>query len=429
MGLLQGVLTARALGPEGLGEYSALLVDVNLLTTLLALGLPGGLAVLSGETDRGSLFTLWAHGIRHVFAALLLGSLIGLSLAVLAPSLLDELLLSRSFPLLLLFCCVGQLGRDMHNALLWGRQRFSTQNRAGLLLSVLQLLVVSTLYVLGKLDVLYALTVQTAAVWGLCIVFLVRLEIPFHRTKQTRSGTTPSEESNTSSTPPIRRLYAVSLRNFFHILMDLLLYRIDVYLIALYVPAQTMRHDLGIYQAGVRIGELLLLIPGTLNAVLFAKAAAKESVVEQTLVCSKLSLYFGIAATVAMLVVGKPLLILAYGERFSASFAPCLLILCGTCVLCFSGPLAGSLSGAAGYPKSVIVAQGLALGTNVGVNLVLLPRIGILGAAWASLLAYAVSSVCITAAFARHFSIPLSTLFRPVSVLSLVKQHRKERAQ
>ena len=51
LGLIQGALTARALGPDGLGRYSAVLVDVNIVTTLLGLGLPSGLAVLTGESQ------------------------------------------------------------------------------------------------------------------------------------------------------------------------------------------------------------------------------------------------------------------------------------------------------------------------------------------------------------------------------------------
>ena len=65
LGLLQGALLARGLGPSGLGRYSAVLVDVNLLTTLLALGLPGGLAVLIGQAQGNATTTrrLWRYGL------------------------------------------------------------------------------------------------------------------------------------------------------------------------------------------------------------------------------------------------------------------------------------------------------------------------------------------------------------------------------
>ncbi len=126
-----------------------------------------------------------------------------------------------------------------------------------------------------------------------------------------------------------------------------------------------------------------------------------------------------------MVLVGKPWLILFYGSRFASSFVPCLLVLLGCIALSFSGPLAGTLSGASGYPPSVIIAQTSALLTNVGINLWLLPRYGIVGAAAASALAYSVSALLITVAFVRRFQIPLSTLLSPVGpqqIMARLKQ-------
>lgn len=228
--------------------------------------------------------------------------------------------------------------------------------------------------------------------------------------QQTRVSGTPQNINS----PSLIHLYKVSLRNFFHILPDMLLLRIDVYLIELLLPKQSMEHDLGLYQAGVRVAELLLMLPGTLNAVLFAKAAAREDVADKALWSAKLCLYLGLLGCLGMLVIGKPLLVLFYGQRFAGSFVPCLLVLLGCTALSFSGPLAGTLSGASGYPTSVIVAQTTALLTNVGLNLWLLPRYGITGAALASTGAYTVSAICISIGFARHFRIPLRKLLAPV---------------
>lgn len=421
LGLLQGALTARALGPEGLGRYSAVLVDVNIVTTLLGLGLPGGLAVLTGESqgNQAAVRSLWWRGIRHLLFALCLASVLAVVFSHYAPSLFSSFLADRTplLQILLIVCVVGQLGRDVHNALLWGGQRFGTQNRLSLILSLLQLASVAGLFLCQKLAVETALTVQALSLWGLCLAFLFRLRIdqkesaesiPKHQTE------TADIQSQCNHFPSSKRLYAVSLRNFFHILPDMLLLRIDVYLIELLLPPLTMRKELGLYQAGVRVAELVLMLPGTLNAVLFAKAAAKEDIGEQALLSAKLGLYLGLCSCAGMFFVGKPLLLLFYGERFGGSFLPCLLVLLGCSALCFSGPLAGALSGARGYPPSVILAQTLALVVNVALNLWLLPRHGIIGAAWASVAAYAVSAVCISVAFARHFALPLHSLLTPI---------------
>ncbi len=414
LGLLQGALTARALGPEGLGRYSAVLVDVNIITTLLGLGLPGGLAVLTGESQGSAkaVQSLWWRGLRHALLAVCFLSVLGIALSTFSPSLLDKFNADRTpvIQLLLGVCVVGQLGRDVHNALLWGGQRFSAQNRLGLTLSVIQLASVAGLFVCDKLVVESALVVQALSLWGLCIAFLFRLQMDSKIQTEMRTQAHDSED-----VPSTKRLYAVSLRNFLHILPDMLLLRIDVYLIEVLLPPLLMRRELGLYQAGVRVAELVLMLPGTLNAVLFAKAAAKEDVAEQALLSAKLGLYLGLCSCIGMFFVGKPLLILFYGARFSGSFLPCLLVLLGCSALCFSGPLAGALSGAGAYPKSVIVAQTLALCTNVGLNLWLLPSYGIIGSAWASALAYTVSAVCVSVAFAHKFALPLHRLLTPVS--------------
>lgn len=420
LGLLQGALLARGLGPQGLGRYSAALVDVNIVTTLLALGLPGGLAVLVGESQGHASATrkLWAYGLRHTLLAVLVATLLGMGFALLFPSLAIRIYADRT-PLILAIltlCVCGQLGRDLHNALLWGGQRFSAQNRLSLALSVSQLTAVVVLFWIEKIAVESALALQAISLWGLCVAFVWRLR--GWLSEQTEQAAEPP-------TPSVKRLYQVSLRNFLHILPDMLLLRMDVYLIELLLPRQSMEHDLGLYQAGVRVAELLLMLPGTLNAVLFAKAAAREEVSEKALLGAKLGLYLGLLGCLGMLLVGKPLLILFYGSRFAGSFVPCLLVLLGCTALSFSGPLAGTLSGASGYPPSVIIAQTSALLTNVGLNLWLLPRYGIVGAAAASALAYSVSALLITVAFVRRFQIPLSTLLSPVGpqqIMARLKQ-------
>lgn len=409
LGLLQGALLARGLGPSGLGRYSAVLVDVNLLTTLLALGLPGGLAVLVGQAQGNAATTrkLWRWGLGHIALALAVALGIGLLLGWLTPQWMQPLQQGRTPLVLLLLCaCVcGQLGRDLHNALLWGGQRFSAQNRLSLLLTIAQLVAVVVLFALHRLGVVSALLIQALSLWSFSLLFLWRL-----RAWMSQSAQAPEA----GQAPTLRRLYAISLRNFLHILPDMLLFRIDVYLMQWLLPTGSMEHDLGLYQAGVRVAELLLMLPGTLNAVLFAKAAAQEDVAEQALLGAKLGLYLGLLGCGAMLIVGKPLLVLFYGARFAGSFVPCLLVLLGCSALSFSGPLAGTLSGVRGYPPSVIFAQSLALLANIGLNLWLLPRYGIIGAAAASTGAYVVSALCIATAFARHFAIPLNVLLAPV---------------
>jgi Na+-driven multidrug efflux pump len=72
-----------------------------------------------------------------------------------------------------------------------------------------------------------------------------------------------------------------------------------------------------------------------------------------------------------------------------------------------------------------MLAQAAALIVNVAANLVLLPRYGVLGAAMASAVGYAVSAALISLGFARRFGIPLAQLMRPESPWSLWQKLRQ----
>lgn len=419
MALLQGAILARGLGPEGLGGYSAALVDMTLLTTAASLGLPGGLAVLCSEAkgapDRARSLRRLAllHGLR----ALLLVITLGLILRTLGGPLYARLLSARGEVVLLLILggAAAQYLRDVHNALLWGGQQFSTQNELNLLLTIGQLLATAALWKLRLLTPLAALTLHGISQLVLAVAYALGL----------RSRIAAARHAPPLDAEQHKRLWQISWRNFLHILPDWLLFRIDIYLIQELVDASQRQRDLGLYQAGVRIAEVLLLVPSTLNTVLFAKAAAREDVEKSALLSAKLGLTLGLLACAGMALCGRPLLVLLFGSRYATSFVPCLLVLLGCTALCFSGPLAGTLSGAAGYPRSVVVAQLAALLANVLANLVLLPRLGIVGAAAASALAYFTSAVLITLAFARRFAIPLREIARPISPLRILQALRR----
>lgn len=420
MALLQGAILARGLGPEGLGGYSAALVDMTLLTTAASLGLPGGLAVLCSEAkgDPDRVRSLRRLALLHGLRALLLVITLGLLLRTLGGPIYSRLLSARGELVLLLILggAAAQYLRDVHNALLWGGQQFSTQNELNLLLTIGQLVAMAALWKLRLLTPLAALTLHGISQLVLAAAYALGLR---SRIAAAPGPATPLDAEQH------QRLWQISRRNFLHILPDWLLFRIDIYLIQELVDASQRQRDLGLYQAGVRIAEVLLLVPSTLNTVLFAKAAAREDVEKSALLSAKLGLTLGLIACAGMALCGRPLLVLLFGSRYATSFLPCLLVLLGCTALCFSGPLAGTLSGAAGYPRSVVVAQLAALVANVLANLVLLPRLGIVGAAAASALAYFTSAGLITLAFARRFGVPLREIARPISPLRILQALRR----
>lgn len=428
----QGAILARALGPAGVGRYSAVLVDVNVLVTVLSLGLPGALAVLQGEArgDRQRLRALWRLGVGRALPVVLLVLLLAAIISFYGDrSSLSWLSRDRGPWVLGLIggCVVLQYLRDVHNSLLWGGQHFTAQNQLNLGLAIGQLAGLGAMAGLAALTPTRALGIHAASQAVLAAAAALWL---WRWQRGQATNPAPAPPFDPAGAEPATQSLAVRAlriggRNFLHILPDLLLLRIDVYLIQRLLPAGQMEQNLGIYQAGVRVAELLLLVPGTLNTVLFAKAAAREDIAQVSLLGAKLALWLGLLACVLMAACGQPLLVAFYGERFAGSFLPALVVLLGCAALCFSGPLAGALSGAGGYPRSVIYAQTAALTVNVAANLYLLPRYGVRGAAAASALAYLCSAVLIAIGFARRFHLRAAELLRPSSPLALLRALRR----
>ncbi len=418
-------MLARGLGPEGIGRYSAALVDVNLLVALLSFGLPGALAILSSETvGKSSKQRLQAlRRIARARGVLVIGILGILLLAVAAG-----VRFAARPPLWCLLIGVGvvvQYGRDVQNSLLWGQQRFWTQNYLNLLVQLVLCAGLCALIYWGKGRLATESAFLLQVIGNLLFALFAALGF---RLLLTSSPSDAGAEIEVSQSFLNRRAWNIGGRNYLSLLIDLLLLRIDVYLIQELAPQATREHDLGLYQAGVRVAELLLMLPGTLNTLLFAKAAAQKdtaAVAEATLHSAKLAVWIGCIAFLGMAAVGQPLLVWFFGSRFGGSFVPCLWVLLGCVAMCFSSPLAGTLQGAGAYPRSVVWAQGVALLVNVAANLYLIPRQGIIGAAAASALAYTVSAILIAAAFARRFAIPLFQLVRPQSPFALWRSLRR----
>ncbi|MCS6915063.1 MAG: polysaccharide biosynthesis C-terminal domain-containing protein [Myxococcales bacterium] len=407
LGLAQGAVLARQLGPAGLGRYSALLVDANLLVALAGWGLPGALSVLLGQ-EPGRLRALVHIALRHGLVVLVAPAAAVVLAATLWPALPAMVSRTPQEVALVAVLCICQYVRDVLGALLLGGQLFGAQNRQAVLLSLFQIALLLILAGLGRLDALSALSVQIAG--NVLLSVLAARALVATRWPVSVPAAGLAAEA--------RR---IGVRNFLHLLPDLLLMRIDVYLIQGLLRRATAQTELGLYQAGVRIAELVLLVPSALNAVLFAKAAAREDLTRITVAGAKLSMYLGLACLLAMAFLGRPVLILLFGPRFAGSFLPCLLVLLGCSALCLGGPLAGTLAGAGAYPRSVILAQVVALLVNVGANVVLIPPLGAVGAGAASALAYAVSTAVIAGGFCRRFGISPLELLRPERPQTLLR--------
>jgi len=85
--------------------------------------------------------------------------------------------------------------------------------------------------------------------------------------------------------------------------------------------------------------------------------------------------------------VGAPLIVRLYGEQFAPS-APMLAVLIWSEIAIFFGGMFGNALCAAGLERFAVWPMAAGAVLNVGLNIVLIPRWGAMGACWATVISY-----------------------------------------
>jgi len=197
-------------------------------------------------------------------------------------------------------------------------------------------------------------------------------------------------------------------------------YRLDVFIVNYYLNTT----EVGLYALGVMISEALWQVPNAAATALLprtARSADAESTAFTCLVCRQV---FAIACITALFVaVLSPFLVpLIFGQRFHSSVAVIWWILPGTVVYASAKVMSAELLGR-GWPEYASIIAILTLCLTITLDLYLVPRRGIQGAAIASSLAYLFNSLLIAAVLKRKLGVTWRSLYLPsLSEFALYRQ-------
>ena len=181
-------------------------------------------------------------------------------------------------------------------------------------------------------------------------------------------------------------------------MVQFLNYRLDMFLVAYFLDVSAV----GYYAIAVGIAERLWMIPNSLATVLFPRVAAIGGNSANHLTCktSRHTLILVFALSLPLIALAKPVILLLFGPAFLPSVKPLVFLLPGVIALSFAKILTSDLAGR-GRPEFGALAAFVSLAVNIPLNLFLIPRWGISGAAFASTIAYALASLIVTIAFAK----------------------------
>jgi len=259
------------------------------------------------------------------------------------------------------------------NSVLHGLQRIATLNLLTIIQSAATLLLNVVLVVGFKLQLIGALiaSLSTSAVnLSIVIVLLHRLGGRF------RPAWNPLV---------IRTTLSYGLRGYVGNILQFFNYRLDMFIINYFLGSS----GAGLYSVSVAIAELLWYLPNAVGFVILPKAAASEARDMNRFTPRVFGITLALTALggVGIAVLGQPFIRLIYSSDFLPAYTPLLALLPGVVLLGSAKVLTNEIAGR-GYPHYNSINSALALVVTIGLDMLLIPRYGVLGAAIASSAAY-----------------------------------------
>ena len=173
-------------------------------------------------------------------------------------------------------------------------------------------------------------------------------------------------------------------------LFQYLNYRLDILIVAYFLPLSSV----GLYEVAVLLAEMIWYIPNSISQILLAKisSTSKSEADKFTPLVSRHTFYLTLVASVLLLIVSEPLILLLFTPRFASSILVFRLLLPGIIALSIWKILINDLTGR-GYPEYRTYTTGISVIVTVILDLILIPKYGIAGAAVATSIAYGIAFV------------------------------------
>ena len=370
IGFVASILIARALGPAGRGLYAFPIAFLGIVMALSHLGLEHANVYLAAR--KINLRSLWAAAAAGAVLVSLVAVLVVASLRLsIGPAFFAGL------PGTWLIVTVAQLP-VLLASLYWaglmqlaGRLRLAVV--ATLIGTVLQTVVVVIMAAQGALTPFRVLALGWLPTSATCLVLLW-------------AGARAGVAGFAVESPLLWRALRFGLKAYVATIFTFLLFRLDQVL----VEHQLGFEDLGVYSLAVVLAEILWLATDPFAASVLPHQLRAAGGDERRLgfATARLAFVIAVGAGVVAWIVAPHVIRVAYGDPFVGAVWPFRLLLPGVAALALQRPL-GPILVTEGRLALIAAMNASALALNVALNLLLLPRIGVVGASVASSITYA----------------------------------------
>lgn len=384
-----GIILARALGAEGRGVYGLAVTIAMMYAAVAELGMSKAGVYLMGQgrytrqqVASGNLAWALALGLPWLAGALLLG--------LLKPDLISDdfgmghlAVIAVGGPLLLLLVLTQDLIIATGSVLGYNLVDFAQP-------------LLRAVFIVGGIVALGAGVVGVLAGWLLGVALATALALWL---LARRVRLRPAFRAEL-----LREQLSFGIRGSLGFILQAANQRLDVFLVAAFVGSAA----LGQYTVAYGTAELLWQIPLALGVVFFPKAAslAPDANAETAAVTCRRALFVTLAASLVLLALGRPLIVLLYGSEFAPAVTAFYILVPSASLYTVYKVLSNALA-ARGMPEAGLYGGLVSAPLTVVLGLVLIPSLGIAGAALTSVAAYGANAAVVLACFLRVTGKPL----------------------
>jgi O-antigen/teichoic acid export membrane protein len=365
------IIIARAFGPAGKGIFTMVAFFPTLALNFGHLGLGNANTYLISqdkEKTKNSFYNSFWYG-------LIIGSLFIITFALFYRLFPHELLgqgnIGTRYFLFSLFVIPFMLWENFYQGIFVGRQEFKLFNIINILSKVLLFCGLIVLIFILKWEmyfsIIYYLCLMMFPAFVYSVYFLKHYGFPFKFNKQIFSlGIN------------------FGIRSYLACLLAFLIFRSDIYLINLFLGLK----ETGLYSLSTGFGDALLLIASSVSLVLFPKITEnQERGLAMTLKVSRIISFIIGSIIIFGLIFGGWFIPLVFGESFRASL-PAFYVLLFAIYFWSIINFLGQFFASKGYPWFAIWIWLPGLILNILLNIIFIPKYGIIAAALTSLTAY-----------------------------------------
>jgi len=375
LGLVTSVILVRVLGPEGRGIYALAVLLPSLIVTFGNLGIGPATVyyVARGEFRRQEILgnnILLSAGIDG------LGVLAGLAVVLFFRETVFPGV-APGYLLLALLLVPVEVFFSFVRYVLLGAQRIKEFNYVQIARSVLFL----GFIVLALLELRAGVT---GAILAGLLSWLV-VDVLVFRFARRVAGGIDLKPNKTY----IKQATIYGLQAHISNILGFLNYRVDMFLVNGFLGPAAV----GLYAVGVGLVEKLWMVSQAASTVLFPRVAAENEEQrrkEFTPLVARTVLWTTALGALVLALLSRWIVLVLYSEAFLPAVGALQALLVGVIALSAGRVLANDISGR-GFPGLNICTNLVAVATNIALNLLWIPRYGIVGAAWASTASYTLS--------------------------------------